>query len=79
VVFVHHDGVVTEPVREHQFLQIALIEVVAAFGVVVFVGKTDLGRFELFVVFRQMHVGHEVHRVETKRGTHWSPPRIFSL
>ena len=72
-MLVDHDRVVAEPIRQHQFLQVALIKLVAALGVIEFVGEVDPGRFELLVVFRQMHIGHEVHRVETK-STHPSPP-----
>jgi hypothetical protein len=72
-MLVDDDRVVAEPIRQNQFLQVTLIELVAALRCIELVGKIDPSGFELLVIFRQMHIRHEVHRVETK-SAHSSPP-----
>ena len=64
-MLVDHDAVVAELVGEHDFVEVALVELMPAFGIVIFVREVDPQRRKLFVVFRQMHIGHEMHEVET--------------
>ena len=73
-MLVQDDRIETQLVRQHELLEIALIEFMPFFRVVVLVRKTHPGGFEFLVVFRQMRVRHEVHDVESKSSAHFVPP-----
>jgi hypothetical protein len=70
VVLVDDDGVEADLVGEQKFSEIPLIKFVAALGIVIFVRKVDPKRFVVLVILRQMHIGHEVHEIETDSAAH---------
>ena len=69
-MLIDDDGVKPEAVRQHQLLEVALIEFISFLGVVVFIWKTHPGRFELLVIFRQRDVWHKVHHIESESSAH---------
>ena len=70
-MLVQHDCIESQTIRQNELLYVALIELVTFFRVIEFIREIDPRRFVVFVVFRQMHVGHEVHHIESQSCAHF--------
>ena len=78
VMLVDDDGVEAELVGEHELGQIALVERMAALGIIIFVREIHPQRLELLVVLGEMHVGKKMHEIEANIAAHRYLPFRFT-
>src|SRR5205809_1975257 len=73
VMFVEHDGIEAKPVCQHKLLKVALVQLMPLHRIVKLIRKIDPGCLVLLMVLWQVHIRHEVHRVESKTCAHSLP------
>ena len=73
-MFVDYDRVKADLVGKDELRKIALIKRVALLGVIIFVREIYPKRLVVLLIFRQVHIGHEVHEVKTDSTAHRNLP-----